>query len=75
LGGCEDFRKLSWIKWDIVCLERENGDLGVRRLKEFNLSLVGKWAWRVLEKRDNLWYKVLSAKHGEQGGRLCFGRV
>jgi len=28
LGGGEDFRKLSWIKWDIICLKKENGGLG-----------------------------------------------
>lgn len=40
--GCEDFRKLSWIKYDILCLQMENGGLGVMRLKEFNLSLLEK---------------------------------
>jgi len=24
----------------------ENDDLGVRRFKEFNLTLLGKWCWR-----------------------------
>lgn len=36
---------ISWIKWDTLCLERENGGLG----KEFNLSLLDKWVggcWR-----------------------------
>jgi len=28
-------------------------------LKEFNLSLLDKWMWRVLVKREYLWYKVL----------------
>ena len=27
-GGGEDFRKISWIKWDTICLKRENGGLG-----------------------------------------------
>lgn len=35
--GSKDVRKLSWVKWDT-----KNGGLGVRRLKEFNFSLLGK---------------------------------
>jgi len=71
-GGSEDVRKLSWIKWDTVCLKRENGGLGVKRLREFNISLLGKWVWRVLEDRESLWNVVLRAKYGEVGGRVCF---
>lgn len=28
-----DFRKISWVDWDSVCLPREEGGLGVRRLR------------------------------------------
>lgn len=47
--------------------------LRVSRLKEFNIALLGKWVWRVLEERERLWYKVLCARYREEGGRLCFG--
>ncbi|GAU10380.1 hypothetical protein TSUD_422790, partial [Trifolium subterraneum] len=72
-GGCEENRKTSWIKWDSICLNKANGGLGVRRLKEFNFSLLGKWVWRCLEEKDSLWCKVLHAKYGQEGGRLRFG--
>lgn len=35
--------KISWLKWDIICLKKENDGLRVRRPKEFNLALLGKW--------------------------------
>ena len=38
-GGSEDNRKISWISWNNVCLHKELGGLGVRRLREFNRSL------------------------------------
>ncbi|XP_039688712.1 uncharacterized protein [Medicago truncatula] len=50
----------------------ENGGLGVKWLKEFNISLLGKWVWRVLEDGESLWKAVLSAKYGEVGGRVRF---
>jgi hypothetical protein len=40
---CEDFRKISWIAWDTLCLKKEHGGLGVRSLKEFALALLDKW--------------------------------
>jgi len=69
-GGSEDNRKISWIAWSSVCLSKEGGGLGVRRLREFNLALLGKWCWRLLEDRGCFWYRVLVARYGEEAGRL-----
>ena len=51
----------------------EGGGLGVRRLREFNLALLGKWCWRLLEERGCFWYRVLVARYGEEAGRLEVG--
>ena len=45
-----------------------NGGLGVRRLGEFNMSLLGKWCWRMMVDKDGLWYRVLKPRYGEVGG-------
>jgi hypothetical protein len=42
--------------------------LGVRRIRDFNTALLGKWCWRLLVDRDSLWYRVLSARYGTEGG-------
>ena len=48
-------------------LKKEDGGLGVRMLKEFNLALLGKWVWKILEEIESLWYMVLCACYGEEG--------
>ena len=58
-----------------MCLPKEVGGLGVRRLHEFNISLLGKWWWRMLVDRDGPWYRVLKARCGEEGGHLMKGNV
>jgi len=72
-GGGEDFRKIVWIKWESIYTPKEEGGLGVRRMGAFNLSLIGKWCWRMLVDKEGLWYRVLKARYGEEGGRLKEG--
>ena len=45
----------------------------MRRLREFNLALLGKWCWRLLEDRGCFWYRVLVARYGEEAERLEVG--
>ena len=74
-GGSVDHRKISWVDWNSVCRSKEVGGLGVRRIREFNIALLGKWCWRLLEDRDSLWFRVLEARYGTEGGRLREGVV
>jgi len=53
---------------DTLCLNKDHGGLRVRRLKEFNLALFGKWCWKMLVDTNSLWYKVLCAHCGQEGG-------
>ncbi|CAI8586009.1 unnamed protein product [Vicia faba] len=53
-GGKEDRRKIVWIDLDFICLSKESGGLGVKRLREFNVNLLRKWCWRMLEERGSL---------------------
>ena len=56
--------------WITVCSSKEVDGLGVRRIREFNVALLGKWCWRLLEDNDSMWFRVLSARYGIEGGRL-----
>ena len=66
-------KNIAWVNWDSICLPKEDGGLRVRRLEEFNLSLLGKWCWRMLVDRDVLWYRILNARYSEEDGRLKEG--
>nr|ABN06074.1 hypothetical protein MtrDRAFT_AC150440g24v2 [Medicago truncatula] len=66
-------KKISWVDWKSSCRSKEVGGLGVRRIREFNMALLGKWCWRMLVERDSLWFKVLSASYGMADGRLRDG--
>jgi hypothetical protein len=48
-GGASGVKnKIAWVSWKDVCRPKEDGGLGVRDLKWFNLSLLAKWRWKLL---------------------------
>ncbi|GJT91068.1 putative reverse transcriptase domain, reverse transcriptase zinc-binding domain protein [Tanacetum coccineum] len=49
------------VKWDIVCLPKEDGGLGIRRLKTWNLALMTTHIWSILSNRQSLWVKWINS--------------
>ena len=41
-GGSSEQNKIAWIRWDMVCLPKEEGGLGVKDITSFNISLLEK---------------------------------
>jgi len=72
-GGSDNRRKISWVDWKTVCRRKEVGGLGVRRIREFNLALLGRWCWRLLVDRNSLWFRVLASRYGVEGGKIQGG--
>jgi hypothetical protein len=64
-GGVNGRKKLSWVKWEVVCKDKKKGGLGVRDLEAASLSLLMKW-WRLLNReysalwKDNLVNNVIT---------------
>ena len=56
--------KFHLVRWNMVKKPFSIGGLGVRDLRLFNEALLGKWLWRFLNEKDNLWRKVVAIKYG-----------
>jgi hypothetical protein len=63
-GGVRGGKKISWVKWSVVCKEKRNGGLGVKDIRVVNLSLLTKWRWRILQSERPLWKEMLVSKYG-----------
>ncbi|RVW29477.1 hypothetical protein CK203_093706 [Vitis vinifera] len=74
LGG-----KILLVKWDVVCTEKLNGGLGLRRIATLNRALLGKWTWKFACEKDNLWKQVILRNMGKRntvgGLRRLVGRL
>ncbi|GKB88880.1 hypothetical protein Tco_0961152, partial [Tanacetum coccineum] len=43
------------VAWDVVCLPKDEGGLGIRRLAIFNRALMVSHIWKLISLKDSLW--------------------
>jgi hypothetical protein len=63
-GGRRGRKRISWIKWDVICLPKKKGGLGVRDIRVVNISLLAKWRWKLLVDDQAVWKEVVKSKYG-----------
>ncbi|XP_013589564.1 PREDICTED: uncharacterized mitochondrial protein AtMg00310-like [Brassica oleracea var. oleracea] len=56
-------RGLHWIAWDKICVPKTEGGLGFRDLKSFDLTLLAKQMWRLVQHPSSLLAKVLKGRY------------
>ncbi|GJY14215.1 hypothetical protein Tco_0383524 [Tanacetum coccineum] len=45
------------VTWEVVCLPKKEGGLGIRRLEVFNKALIASHIWSLLLNKESLWIK------------------
>ena len=60
-------RKAHLIKWEVICVDKNKGRIGLRKLVLLNKALLGKWIWRFACDKDNIWKQVITAKYRQEG--------
>ncbi|XP_019429666.1 PREDICTED: uncharacterized protein LOC109337200 [Lupinus angustifolius] len=80
-GKGEESKGIHWVRWEKVCMPKDEGGLGIKNLFLFNLALLDKWRWRLLFDGNSLWVKVLKSRYGDgflrctrDGDLECFRR-
>ncbi|GKD46609.1 hypothetical protein Tco_1271254, partial [Tanacetum coccineum] len=57
-----DMRKgKAKVAWDVVCLPKKEGGLGVRKLDSFNKALMIAHIWSLLTHKESLWVRWIHA--------------
>lgn len=62
-GQKADERRIHWCKWEIACLPKNLGGLGLRDLESFNLAFLAKQGWKLLTQPHSLLTQCLKARY------------
>lgn len=54
---------IKWLSWDKVCTVKEEGGLGFRKLKDFNLAMLSKQSWRLMVDCNPLVSQFMKARY------------
>lgn len=55
--------KIAWISWKQITQSKNNGGLGIRDFKDFNIALLAKQGWRLLSHPKSLLARVFQANY------------
>ena len=59
-----ELRKIAWVNWKTVCNPKDKEGLGIKDLRTFNSTLLGKWRWDLFHNQQEHWAKILISKYG-----------
>ncbi|KAL5725053.1 hypothetical protein ACHQM5_008240 [Ranunculus cassubicifolius] len=68
-GSSAGKRKIHLVSWEDVCIPKEFGGLGLRRIVDINVSLLCKWLWEIGTEEQVLWKRLMRQKYGETVGQ------
>nr|GEX35132.1 hypothetical protein [Tanacetum cinerariifolium] len=49
----------SKVAWESVCLPKDEGGLGIRRLECFNTAIMASHIWKIISLKESLWWTEL----------------
>lgn len=62
-NNIQNSKKIHWGSWQKLTMPKTLGGIGFKDLQCFNQALLAKQAWRLLNEKDNLFYKIFKSRY------------
>jgi ribonuclease HI len=72
-GDDDNSNKMHWLAWWKLCYPKKEGGMGFRDFHSFNLAMLAKQIWRLVNEPNSLCARVLKAKYYPHGDILKVG--
>jgi hypothetical protein len=59
----EGKHKIHWLRWEKMMKPKSEGGLGFRDIYAFNLEMLAKQSWSLIQDPDSLCSRILKAKY------------
>ncbi|KAL0448320.1 UNVERIFIED_CONTAM: putative mitochondrial protein [Sesamum latifolium] len=59
----KDVRRIHWLSWNKLCVSKNEGGLGFRKLGAFNRAMLAKQLWRIINNPSSLLSRILKQKY------------
>ncbi|CAN6844165.1 unnamed protein product [Brassica oleracea] len=69
-SSAKDKQGIPWIAWSTIADSKSLGGLGIRDLTDFNIALVAKQSWRILQNPKSLLSRVYKSKYFQKTSLL-----
>jgi ribonuclease HI len=62
-GGGANNKGIRWLAWDRLSIPKNQGGMGFRDLRNFNLALIAKQGWNIMTKPHTLVAKIYKSRY------------
>ena len=62
MGQVGNERKIHWKSWDKLSTPKKERGMGFQDLKAFNLAMLAKQGWRMIQSTDSMLYQCFEAR-------------
>ena len=69
-GQIENEKKIHWKIWNILSQPKKEGGIGFRGLRSFNLAILAKQGWRLIQEQGSLLYGFFKVRYFPRGSFL-----